>query len=98
MKISTEKGSDFMTTKTKGRVLPDLAAQKRIAELEAQVKTLEKASRAAIKVSSKGGVSVYGLGRFPVTLYKSQWDKLLGQATEIRAFIKANESKLAVKE
>ena len=52
----------------------------------------------SLKVSEKGGVSVYGLGRFPVTLYKEQWTKLLAMADEIRAFIKENESKLKAKE
>ena len=52
----------------------------------------------SMKVSEKGGLSVYGLGRFPVTLYKEQWIKLLGMADEIRAFIKENESKLKAKE
>ena len=52
----------------------------------------------SIKVSEKGGVSVYGLGRFPVTLYKEQWAKLLGMADEIRAFIKENEDRLKAKE
>jgi hypothetical protein len=51
----------------------------------------------SIKVSEKGAVSVYGLGRFPVTLYKEQWGKLLEMADEIRAFIKENESKLKTK-
>ena len=51
-----------------------------------------------IKVSEKGGVSVYGLGRFPVTLYKEQWMKLLGMGDEIRAFIKENDAKLKTKE
>jgi hypothetical protein len=51
-----------------------------------------------LKVSEKGGVSVYGLGRFPVTLYKEQWLKLLGMAEEIKAFIAENESRLKVKE
>jgi hypothetical protein len=51
----------------------------------------------SMKVSEKGGVSVYGLGRFPVTLYKQQWAKLLDMADEIRAFIKENESKLKTK-
>jgi hypothetical protein len=40
-----------------------------------------------IRVSEKGGVSVYGLGRFPVTLYKEQWDKLLNMADDIKAFL-----------
>ena len=49
-------------------------------------------------MSEKGGVSVYGLGRFPVTLYQEQWLKLLGMADEIRAFIQENEAKLKKKE
>jgi hypothetical protein len=51
----------------------------------------------SLKVSEKGGVSVYGLGRFPVTLYKEQWAKLLDMADEIRAFIKDNDAKLKTK-
>lgn len=51
----------------------------------------------SLKVSEKGGVSVYGLGRFPVTLYKEQWMRLLDLSDEIRAFISANESKLKAK-
>jgi len=51
----------------------------------------------SLKVSEKGGVSVYGLGRFPVTLYKEQWQRLLDMADDIRAFIKENDSKLKAK-
>jgi hypothetical protein len=51
-----------------------------------------------MKVSEKGGVSVYGLGRFPVTLYQEQWLKLLDKGDEIRAFIKENEGRLKKKE
>jgi hypothetical protein len=51
-----------------------------------------------MKVSEKGAVSVYGMGRFPVTLYKEQWIKLLDMAAEIRAFIAENESQLKAKE
>ena len=59
----------------------------------------DKATRAtSIRVSEKGGVSVYGLGRFPVTLYKEQWVKLLDMAEAIRAFIAQNEAKLKTKE
>ena len=50
-----------------------------------------------IKVSEKGGVSVYGLGRFPVTLYKEQWTKLLDMAEEIRGFIRDNDAALKTK-
>ncbi len=52
----------------------------------------------SIKVSEKGGVSVYGLGRFPVTLYKEQWAKLLELADDIRAFIKTHEAELKSKQ
>ena len=52
----------------------------------------------SIKVSEKGGVSVYGLGRFPVTLYKEQWAKLLDIAGDIRAFIKEHDAQLKTKE
>ena len=51
-----------------------------------------------MKVSEKGAVSVYGMGRFPVTLYKEQWLKLLDMAAKIRAFIATNESQLKAKE
>jgi hypothetical protein len=57
----------------------------------------KKSHGASIRVSAKGGVSVYGLGRFPVTLYKSQWVKLLSMAQDINAFLEANESALAVR-
>jgi hypothetical protein len=50
-----------------------------------------------LKVSEKGGVSVYGMGRFPVTLYKEQWTKLLDMADEIRDFIRDHESELKAK-
>ena len=58
-----------------------------------------RAERAVtLKVSEKGGVSVYGLGRFPVTLYKEQWLRLLALAEDIRTFIGENESRLKTKE
>jgi len=50
-----------------------------------------------MKVSEKGGLSVYGMGRFPVTLYKEQWLKLLDMSDDIRAFIAANEGTLKTK-
>ena len=52
----------------------------------------------SLKVSEKGGVSVYGMGRFPVTLYKEQWLKLMDMSEQIRTFIKENDSKLKTKE
>ena len=75
----------------------DLRAE--LARLQAENEALKgKAARAtSIRVSEKGGVSVYGLGRFPVTLYKEQWLKLLDMAEDIRTFIAANEAKLKIK-
>jgi len=76
-------------------------------ELRAELERLRRENEAlkkgavrgiSIKVSEKGGVSVYGLGRFPVTLYKEQWAKLLDLADDIRAFIAAHESELKSKE
>jgi hypothetical protein len=58
---------------------------------------VRQSSRVALKVSEKGGVSVYGLGRFPVTLYKEQWLKLLEMADDIRAFIAEHETELKTK-
>ena len=55
-------------------------------------------SNVRMKVSEKGAVSVYGMGRFPVTLYKEQWLKLLDMSDEIRAFIAANEAQLKAKD
>ena len=52
----------------------------------------------SLKVSEKGGVSVYGLGRFPVTLYKEQWQKLLDMADDIRSFIREHDGELKTKE
>jgi hypothetical protein len=57
-----------------------------------------RAGSLTVKVSEKGAVSVYGLGRFPVTLYQEQWDKLLGQIDELRAFIESNRASLKKKD
>jgi hypothetical protein len=54
----------------------------------------QRSRSVSLKVSEKGGVSVYGLGRFPVTLYKEQWLKLLTMADEIRTFIKEHDTQL----
>jgi hypothetical protein len=67
----------------------------RIAELEGR---LARSSNISFKVSEKGAISVYGLGRFPVTLYVEQWDKILSKTEELRAFIEANKSKLKFKD
>src|ERR1039458_6757126 len=71
-----------------------------IERLRAENESLKKPVRGQIslKVSEKGGLSVYGLGRFPVTLYREQWEKLLAMADSIRQFILDNDSALKKKE
>ena len=73
--------------------------EQKLARLEAENQALKgrRSGNLSLKVSEKGGLSVYGLGRFPVTLYKEQWTKLLGFAAEIESFIKENESQLKTK-
>lgn len=72
--------------------------QQRINELEAKLARAMKPKTNTIKVSPKGGVSVYGLGKFPVTLYASQWEKLFTMQEDIKEFILDHTSELAVKE
>ncbi len=69
---------------------------KRIAELEQQSQA-RRPVELEFRVSEKGGISVYGLGRFPVTLYYEQWTRLLARADELRAFMEENKSKLKLK-
>lgn len=74
--------------------------QQELERLRAENEALKKRSAKglSIKISAKGAVSVYGLGRFPVTLYKEQWQRLLDMADDIRGFIKENEATLKRKE
>ena len=76
----------------------DLKAE--LERLRAENSALKKTSARGLsmKVSEKGALSVYGLGRFPVTLYKEQWKKLLDLAEDIRAFLVANDAQLKTKE
>lgn len=78
----------------------DLQAElERLRAENESLKTTRPAKGAiSIKVSEKGAVSVYGLGRFPVTLYKEQWDRLLQSGEEIRKFIADNDDRLKKKE
>jgi len=69
----------------------------RIAELEKQVVN-KRTGRLEFRVSEKGGVSVYGLGRFPVTLYYEQWQRLLGASEDLGKFLQENKSKLKLKD
>jgi hypothetical protein len=79
--------------------MPEEDVAEELERLRAENEALKaKMTRAtSIKVSAKGAVSVYGLGRFPVTLYKEQWLKLLAMSEDIRKFIAENESRLKVK-
>jgi len=79
-----------MTEPTKEELLA------RIAELEKQAGS-KRSGRMEFEVSEKGGVSVYGLGRFPVTLYYEQWTRLLDASDALRTFLEENKAKLKLK-
>jgi len=74
------------------------AELERLRQENAALKTSHRAGTLNFRVSEKGAVSVYGLGRFPVTLYQEQWDKLLAAAADLRAFIDAHRNQLKKKE
>jgi hypothetical protein len=80
--------------------MSDQDVQSELERLKAENERLKGAqSRGmSMKVSEKGALSVYGLGRFPVTLYKEQWTKLLAMAEDIKAFLRDNDDKLKTKE
>ncbi len=78
--------------------------EQKVARLEAENQRLKqqmeerKSGQLRLKVSEKGGLSVYGLGRFPVTLYKEQWMRLLEHADEIKSFLQQNDGQLKAKQ
>jgi hypothetical protein len=80
--------------------MADEDVQTELARLRAENEALKqkRGGSTSLKVSEKGAVSVYGLGRFPVTLYQEQWLKLLGMGDDIKTFIEENKDKLKVKE
>lgn len=79
-------------------------AEQKLARLEAENRALKdqieqrKPGQLRLKISEKGGLSVYGLGRFPVTLYKEQWTRLLDHADEIKNFLQKNDQQLKAKQ
>lgn len=75
----------------------DLKAE--VARLKAENEALKAKEKRGtyLRVSEKGGVSLYGMRRFPITFYREEWDRILGMADEIRAFISANASALKTK-
>jgi hypothetical protein len=82
------------------KTMSDDELKAEIERLRSENAALKKGTTSGIrmKVSEKGGVSVYGMGRFPVTLYKEQWLKLLDMSDDIRSFIAANEAELKTKQ
>lgn len=84
----------------KGNVMPDEDIKAELERLRRENAALKKGASDGIrmKVSEKGALSVYGMGRFPVTLYKEQWLKLLNMSEEIRVFIAENEARLKAKD
>lgn len=88
-----QKGTPTMST------LPDEDLKKELERLKAENAALKKTTSRglSLKVSAKGALSVYGMGRFPVTLYKEQWLKLLDLADDLRSFIAANDAQLKAK-
>ena len=80
--------------------MSDKDLQDELERLRSENAALKKGTSSGVrmKVSEKGGLSIYGMGRFPVTLYKEQWMKLLDMSDEIRAFIAANEGQLKAKD
>ena len=82
-------------------ILADLTQAELIAKyeaLQAKLVLAQRPRKLTLKVSAKGAVSVYGMGKFPVTLYSGQWERLLASQDEIKSFIEANVGLLAVKD
>jgi len=84
-------------------ILPNLAQEnealkQKLADMQALLAAASKPKALTLKVSEKGAISVYGLGRFPITLYRGQMERLLNHAVVIRAFIEANSALLATKD
>ena len=79
-------------------------AEQKLARLEAENRALKvqidkrKPGEFRLKISEKGGLSVYGLGRFPVTLYKEQWSRLLNHVDEIKQFLQEHDQELKAKQ
>jgi hypothetical protein len=87
-----------------GGFMAEETLEEKMARLEAENRKLReqaeerKPGQLRLKVSEKGGLSVYGLGRFPVTLYKEQWVRLLDHADEIKSFLQQNDRLLKAKQ
>ena len=90
-------GSFTTIRATKDMSDEDLKAELEKLRAENERLKTQRGRSVSLKVSEKGGVSVYGLGRFPVTLYKEQWAKLLAMSDEIKAFLREHDAELKAK-
>src|ERR1700688_553410 len=92
--------TEHLTANEPGKAMSDEDMKAELERLRNENAALKKGASTGIrmKVSEKGAVSIYGMGRFPVTLYKEQWLKLLDMSADIRAFIAANEAQLKTKD
>jgi hypothetical protein len=94
----------FWKIRLGGGLMAEESAEQKLARLEAENRALKeqieqrKPGQLRLKISEKGGLSVYGLGRFPVTLYKEQWARLLEQGDEIKKFLKDHDQDLKAKQ
>lgn len=86
---------DLSQTKANADVLAELEL---LREENAKLRQAKASKGVSLKVTEKGGVSMYGLGRFPVTLYRGQWERLIAHAEQVKDFIQANASQLSVKD
>ena len=89
----------FVAYPFKGYSVTDADLQAELDRLRKENESLKKGAAKGIsmKVSEKGGLSIYGLGRFPITLYKEQWTKLLDLSEEIRTFLATHDAELKTK-
>lgn len=100
--VSVHSNGNGKTVRVNGKTKPApdperAALLARIAELEAQAAQAQRAQQLTLKISEKGAVSLYGLGRFPVTLYAEQWLRVCGHVEPIRQFIQEHTTKLSWK-
>ncbi len=96
--VSTKNIAIDISNKREIKMADEKAMMEEIERLKAENENLKTKKKAGgeiyFKVSAKGAMSVYGLGRFPVTLYKEQWERLLAKLDELNKFLKDHESQL----
>lgn len=96
MPLASAKVNGTIKTKAVEESAEIIAAKARIAELEAKLAAASQPKALSMKVSEKRGASLYGLGRFPVTLYYGQWVRLIAKIDEIKAWLEANKAGLSM--